>query len=357
MKRQPDHTIAEHAPEMNKVIADGESVSRPTSGKNIEELVNGVRTGDRVMLGKAITLIESTLPAHREEALSVLRALLPSSGKALRVGVTGAPGVGKSTFIDALGSTLADQGHRVAVLAIDPSSTLSRGSIMGDKTRMERLAVHRNAFIRPSPTAGTLGGVARKTREAMLVCEAAGYDIVFIETVGVGQSETMVHAMVDVFILLLIAGAGDQLQGLKRGIMELADIVSINKADGENVAPAERARAEIASAVHLLQHPVPQWTPPVLTCSALTGEGLITLWETVSAFHDAAVASGYFEKNRMTQAVNWMYETINQGMEQRFYSNERVKELLPKLEQRVREGLMPATEAAETLLREFYDRL
>lgn len=355
MKPRQRHSTAEQAPP-NAVIEDGKSAPRQVSGNSVEEIVEGVLTGDRVMLGKAITLIESTLPSHREEAFAVLNTLLPSSGNALRIGVTGAPGVGKSTLIDALGSMLADEGRRVAVLAIDPSSTLSRGSIMGDKTRMERLAVHRNAFIRPSPTAGTLGGVARKTREAMLACEAAGYDIVFIETVGVGQSETMVHAMVDVFVLLLIAGAGDQLQGLKRGIMELADIVSINKADGENFTAAEKAKAEIASAVNLLQHTVPQWMPPVLTCSALDGEGLSALWQTVSAFHDAASASGYFESNRTAQAVNWMYETVNQGMEQRFHSDERIRELLPTLEQRVRDGQMPATEAADILLREFYER-
>jgi LAO/AO transport system kinase len=245
---------------------------RPELG--IDDHVEGILAGDRVILGRTITLIESLKPEHNDMALAVMERILPHTGKSIRIGITGVPGVGKSTFIEALGTLLTREGHRLAVLAIDPSSSISGGSIMGDKTRMEKLSADAHAFIRPSPSAGSLGGVARKTREAMLICEAAGFDVVLIETVGVGQSETLVHSMVDFFLLLMLAGAGDMLQGIKRGIMELADAVAITKADGDNLLASRRARHEYETALHYLTPSVPGWHPPVQTCSALTGEGI-----------------------------------------------------------------------------------
>jgi LAO/AO transport system kinase len=261
--------------------------------------------------------------------------------------------VGKSTFIEALGSLLTARGHRVAVLAIDPSSTRSRGSIMGDKTRMERLSVDPRAFIRPSPSAGSLGGVARKTREAMLLCEAAGFDIVFIETVGVGQSETMVHSMVDCFLLLMLAGAGDQLQGIKRGIMELADAIAINKADGDNVLAARAARAEYENALHLMSYPWPDWVPPVLTCSAVSGDGMEEVWATIAAFGERMTANGVLERKRREQALAWMHDTIRQSLHEHFAAHAGVAALLPELERRVAEGSLPPLLAAQRLLETF----
>jgi LAO/AO transport system kinase len=321
---------------------------------NVEEHVEGIRNGDRVVLGKTITLIESRKPEHNRKALEVMRRLAPFTGKAIRVGITGVPGVGKSTFVEALGTWLCEQGHKVAVLAIDPSSSISSGSIMGDKTRMERLSVMPNAFIRPSPSAGSLGGVARKTREAMLVCEAAGFDVVLIETVGVGQSETMVHSMVDCFLLLMLAGAGDQLQGIKRGIMELADVVAINKADGENTQAAQVARAEYEMALHLMKYPAPGWHPPVLTCSALTGSGIGEVWNSIDTFRVVMNASGWLERKRREQALAWMHDAIRDSLQDHFFSHAHVAALRHELEREVAEGSTPPLLAAQRLLEAFF---
>jgi LAO/AO transport system kinase len=322
---------------------------------SVNSLVDGVLSGDRVTLGRAITLIESAKPEDSIRAMELIQRILPHTGTAVRVGITGVPGVGKSTFIETLGGLLTKRGHRLAVLAIDPSSSRSGGSIMGDKTRMEYLGRDEKAFIRPSPSAGSLGGVARKTREAMLLCEAAGFDIVFVETVGVGQSETLVHSMVDFFLLLLLPNAGDQLQGIKRGIMELADAVAINKADGDNAAPAMRAKTEYETALHLMAYPFPEWTPPVRICSALTGEGIAELWDVVVDFHKRMSDAGHLAGKRREQSRSWMFDTIRQSLLDRFIEHPAIARILPEYESRVRDGAMPALEAAQRLL-DLYSR-
>lgn len=327
---------------------------RASRALSVEEHVQGILEGDRVVLGKTITLIESLRPEHHRKALRVIEQLLPHTGRAVRIGITGVPGAGKSTFIEALGSRLTERGHRIAVLAIDPSSQISRGSIMGDKTRMEKLSVDPNAFIRPSPSAGSLGGVARKTREAMLVCEAAGFDVVFVETVGVGQSETMVHSMVDFFLLLMLAGAGDSLQGIKRGIMELADAVVINKADGDNQVHARHARAEYESALRLMKNPAPDWTPPVLACSSLTRVGIDEIWDSIDEYRARMRENGWLERKRREQALAWMHDTIRQALQDRFLTNSDVAARLPDLERQVTAGRIPALLAAQQLLEAFF---
>ena len=317
----------------------------------------------RRAIAKAITLLESTRADHRAQADELLTVLLPRTGQALRLGISGVPGVGKSTFIEALGLYLITKGHRVAVLAVDPSSSLSGGSILGDKTRMERLSASERAYIRPSPSGGALGGVAEKTREAMLVCEAAGYDVVIVETVGVGQSETAVANMTDMFVLLQLPNAGDDLQAIKRGVMELADLVVINKADLD-AAAATRARAQIISALHLFSredHPghgqtgdaaaqQSQWQPEVLQLSALTASGIDIFWAAVQKFKTLQTASGKLVQRRERQALAWMWERIESGLKQSFQQNARVQALLPRLSQRVAQGELPASVAARTLL-------
>jgi LAO/AO transport system kinase len=319
-------------------------------------------SAQRRAIAKAITLLESTRADHRAQADELLTALLPRTGKALRLGISGVPGVGKSTFIEALGLYLIAQGHRVAVLAVDPSSSVSGGSILGDKTRMERLSASESAYIRPSPSGGTLGGVAEKTREAMLVCEAAGYDVVIIETVGVGQSETAVAGMTDMFVLLQLPNAGDDLQAIKKGVMELADLVVINKADLD-AAAATRARAQIISALRLFGQPshsdsAPsgrgalkrQWQPQVLQLSALTATGIDTFWAAVQEFKILQTASGKLAQRREKQALAWMWERIESGLKQFFHQNAKVQALLPQLSQQVAQGELPASVAARTLL-------
>ena len=309
-------------------------------------------------MAKAITLLESTRADHRAQADELLTTLLPHTGRAFRLGISGVPGVGKSTFIEALGLYLIGQGHRVAVLAVDPSSTVSGGSILGDKTRMEHLSVHEKAYIRPSPSSGTLGGVAEKTREAMLVCEAAGYDIVIVETVGVGQSETAVSGMTDMFVLLQLPNAGDDLQAIKKGVMELADLVVINKADIDPNA-AMRAQAQITSSLRLLglhghpdhaRHDDSVWHPQVIQISALLGQGVDAFWNTVRRFRDLQTASGRLAARRQQQALAWMWERIDAGLKQAFRQNPKVREQLPALEQQVRNGQLAASTAARTLL-------
>jgi LAO/AO transport system kinase len=317
---------------------------------SVEDYVCGIQDGNRVVLSRAITLLESTKPEHRERARAVLDRCLPETGDSLRVGITGVPGVGKSTFIEALGTRLADDGHRIAVLAIDPSSERSKGSILGDKTRMGALAAHENVYIRPSPTSGSLGGVARTTRETILLCEAAGFNTIFVETVGVGQSEITVHSMVDMFLLLALAGAGDELQGIKRGIMEMADALVINKADGSNRQAAQRAQRNYQNALHLFPPTDSGWSPPVLTCSAQTGHGIDAVWDTVSDYRDHVQASGHFEARRHDQARYWMQQTIEQRLVRDFFEDPAVNDRLPDVRKRVLEGTLSAFAAADRLL-------
>ena len=318
-------------------------------------IVKGDGPQQRRAIAKAITLLESTRPDHRIQADELLTGLLPHTGNSFRLGISGVPGVGKSTFIETLGLHLIDKGHRVAVLTIDPSSTVSGGSILGDKTRMEKLSVHEKAYIRPSPSSGTLGGVAEKTREAMLVCEAAGYDIVIVETVGVGQSETAVAGMTDMFVLMQLPNAGDDLQAIKKGVMELADLVVINKADID-VDAATRAQAQITSALRLFtQHGrglpgAVQWSPRVIQLSALTGEGTDTFWNAVTEFKSLQQTSGMLAQRRQQQSLAWMWERIDAGLKNAFKNDTAVRELLPQLTQQVASGQVPASTAARQLL-------
>lgn len=318
--------------------------------------VSGVLKGDRLTLARTITLIESTLPQHQDLARTIVDQLLPQTGHGIRVGITGVPGAGKSTYIENFGKMLTKLGHRVAVLAIDPSSSRSGGSILGDKTRMEKLAVDPQAFIRPSPSSGTLGGVGRKTRETMLVCEAAGYDVVIIETVGVGQSETTVASMVDFFLVLMIAGAGDELQGIKKGVLEVADAIVINKADGDNLLRAEIAQKEYQTALHMLMANSPNWTPPVLTCSALEDKGIDKIWETILDHRDKLTASGEMAEKRKTQALDWMGFLLEEGLRQWFYSSPHVRNALPLLRKNVAEKKTSPTAAADSLLAFLHDQ-
>lgn len=312
--------------------------------------IEGVLADKRLLLARTITLIESTLGAHQEIAKEVINQLLPHTGKAVRIGITGVPGAGKSTFIESFGSMLADQGHRVAVLAIDPSSTRSGGSILGDKTRMEQLAIHPNAFIRPSPSGGSLGGVARKTRETMLVCEAAGFDVIIVETVGVGQSETTVASMVDFFLVLQISGAGDELQGIKKGVLEVADAIAVNKADGDNIPRAKLAKKQYETALHLVKPSSPNWTPPVMICSAVEKTGLEEIWQSILAHKKIMTDSGELQQKRQTQAMSWMWFLVNEGLELWFYRHPQVKSRLPQLQKQVEEGSIAPTRAADELV-------
>jgi LAO/AO transport system kinase len=315
-----------------------------------EEYADGVRAGDRAVLGRAITLIESAKDAHMAQAQALLQRLLPYTGKAHRIGITGVPGVGKSTAIDQLGMNLVEQGHRVAVLAVDPTSTRSGGSILGDKTRMVRLAQSRSAFIRPSPTSGTLGGVARKTRETMLLVEAAGFDVVIVETVGVGQSEVAVAAMVDFFLLLLLAGGGDDLQGIKRGIIEIADMIAVTKADGDNVARARKAAAICQSALGIITPNSPDWVPPVLTISAQDNRGLDELWAKILEHRERMTATGEFQARRGAQAVDWMHDLLQQRLLAALEADKGVAARMAELENEVRAGTRtPALAVAELL--------
>ena len=319
----------------------------------VDEFVEGVRRGDRAILARAITLLESTTPAHDAQAQEVLHRLLPFTGQAKRIGITGVPGAGKSTFIESLGCGLCRQGHRVAVLAIDPSSSRSRGSILGDKTRMEKLAGEPNAFIRPSPSGGTLGGVARKTREARMLCDAAGFDVVITETVGVGQSEVVLRSMVDFFLLLLVPGTGDDLQGIKRGIMEMADHVLINKADGDNRLRAETARGEQSMALHYLAPATPQWKTEVSLCSGLTGEGIPEFWQTVERFYTELGANGVLAERRRQNRLQWLEELVTDELLRRFRRHHAQRSMRPQIEKTLLAGEITAVRAAQQLLDAF----
>lgn len=320
---------------------------------DLDTYVKGVLDGKRALVARAITLVESVRPQHRALAQELLTQLMPHSGRARRIGVSGVPGVGKSTFIDAFGTMLTGQGHRVAVLAVDPSSTRTGGSILGDKTRMERLAVDPAAFVRPSPSAGTLGGVAKATRESIVVMEAAGYDVVLVETVGVGQSETAVAGMVDSFLLLTLARTGDQLQGIKKGVLELADVIAVNKADGPHERDARAAGRELAGALRLMHGKDAFWTPPVLSCSARESTGLDTVWERLEQHRALLDSAGRLTAKRRAQQVDWTWSMVHDELLGLLHADPAVRSLAPELEQQVRQGRLTATLAAERILGAF----
>lgn len=317
---------------------------------SVEEYVSGILSGNRTILSRAITLTESRLPKHYDKIQAVIEKCLPYSGRSVRIGITGVPGAGKSTFIESFGLYLAGNGHKIAVLAIDPSSQRTKGSILGDKTRMEKLSSHPNAFIRPSPAAGTLGGVARKTRETIILCEAAGYDTILVETVGVGQSETSVQSMVDFFLLLMLAGAGDELQGIKRGIIEMADLIAITKADGTNRIAAEGARISFENALHMYPSPSSGWKPQVMVCSALENTGIAELWDKISEYAAFTKGNGYWDNHRKQQALMRMNETISEYLTNSFQVNENVKRLRPRLERMLEKGRITSYRAALYLI-------
>ncbi|MCX6244860.1 MAG: methylmalonyl Co-A mutase-associated GTPase MeaB [Bacteroidetes bacterium] len=362
---------------------------RKTGVHNAEEYLDGILTGNRTILSKAITLVESSLPAHQQKAQQIIAkclefisernavhdkrntehsSIIPSpltahlspvthhpSPITIRIGITGVPGVGKSTFIEELGKHLTSRGHRLAVLAIDPSSSRSKGSILGDKTRMEELANDPDAFIRPSPSGGSLGGVARKTRETIILCEAAGFDVIFVETVGVGQSETAVHGMVDFFLLLMLAGAGDELQGIKRGIIEMADAILINKADGDNLQKAKLAKTEYSNALHLFPPPESGWIPVVETCSSRTGEGIDQVWSTIEEFCSFTKKNGFFDRRRIEQDRQVLFETIEASLKTSFFSRKEIAHQLKKMEAAVMDGKMNPYTAAQELLGKYFE--
>jgi LAO/AO transport system kinase len=321
-----------------------------------DEFVSGILSGNRTILSQAITLVESSLPEHYETAQAIIEKCLPFSTRSLRIGITGVPGAGKSTFIETFGLHIIGEGRKLAVLTIDPSSEQTKGSILGDKTRMEQLSIHPFAYIRPSPATGALGGVARKTRETIILCEAAGFDTILVETVGVGQSETAVHSMVDFFLLLMLAGAGDELQGIKRGIMEMADMIAITKADGANKLVAENARVSYQNALHLFPKKDSAWAPQVHSCSALTNSGIKELWEIILEYFAFTKSSGYFDKFRKEQAIIRMHNTIIEYLNSSFYNHSEVKLLLPEIERQLHEGMITSYKAAIKLLDKYFKR-
>jgi len=332
----------------------GGSVSRKKPARRrqptVAELEAGIRAGNRTMLSRAITLVESNAREHQGKAQELLDSLMEETGKSLRIGITGVPGSGKSTLIDSFGAMLCEAGHRVAVLAVDPSSSVTKGSILGDKTRMEKLALQEAAFVRPSPTGGCLGGVARKTRETILLCEAFGFDVILLETVGVGQSEVTVRSMVDFFLLVMISGAGDELQGIKKGVIELADSIVVNKADGDNVQRARMAKAEYNRVLSFLHPCTEGWKTKAYMVSALTREGIPKLWETVQRFRETTEESGVFERRRHEQNLDWMHDLLNEALRQQFLANREIHKTLKELSGAVGRGEMPPVKAVETLM-------
>ena len=333
-----------------KPVVNPYFVRRKRRVMTTEEYVEGILAGNITILAQAITLIESNNPTHYAQAQEIIERCLPYSGKSVRIGITGVPGAGKSSFIEAVGNMVTSYNHKLAVLAIDPSSERSGGSILGDKTRMESICHNPNIFVRPSPSAGSLGGVARKTRETIVLCEAAGYDVIFIETVGVGQSETAVHSMVDMFMMLQISGAGDELQGIKRGIMEMADMMVITKADGENIKKAELAKAQYQGALHLFPLADSGWRPQVYTCSSHAGTGLEEVWQGVEQYLQHIELNGYFMANRNRQNKYWMYETINETLKSSFYNNPEIEAKMADIEKRVLDAKLSSFIAAKELL-------
>jgi LAO/AO transport system kinase len=354
---KPDWAPENAGDEFAVKIIKGVGAAAPRKQSNVsreihtaDELVKGVVDGNRTILAKTITLVESNSRKHFEQAQDVLHKLLPYSGNSIRVGISGVPGAGKSTFIEALGMSLIKKGHKVAVLTVDPSSSLTKGSILGDKTRMENLSKEPNCFIRPSPTSGTLGGVTRKSRETIIVCEAAGYDIILIETVGVGQSEITVRSMVDFFLLVMISGAGDELQGIKKGVIEIADALVVNKADGENEQKANLARSEYANALHYLKPVTEGWKIQAFTCSALTGKGIEEIWKVVEKFVDVTKKSGVFEKRKKGQKIEWVLKMIEEELKAGFYNDKTIKKELPAINKDISDGKILPTAAAQKLL-------
>lgn len=340
-------------PDITSISAINQIQKNRKKQPSANELIDGILNRNRTSLSRAITLVESTNPEHAEKANEVIKGCLPHANKSIRIGITGVPGVGKSTFIEAFGTFLTELGKKVAVLAVDPSSSLSHGSILGDKTRMEELVKDENAFIRPSASGDTLGGVARKTRESIILCEAAGFDTIIIETVGVGQSETAVHSMVDFFLLLKISGAGDELQGIKRGIMEMADAIVINKADGDNIKKANQAKLEFNRALHLFPPKKSNWQPKVTTCSAITKDGISDIWNTISAYFEMTKESGYFREKRNEQNHFWMMETINEQLKQNFYNQPEIISLLEQNKKAVQNNEISPFAAAQLLLNQY----
>ena len=363
MAQDNDHKNHDSALKVNEGVEQPGSVSRDAVSRfkkfsrqllRPEEYFNGIVEGNMIILSKAITLVESTNPKHHEVAQQIIEKCLPYSGKSLRIGITGVPGVGKSTFIEALGKELTSTGHKLAVLAIDPSSSRTKGSILGDKTRMEELSTDKNAFIRPSPSAGSLGGVARKTRESIILCETAGFDVIFVETVGVGQSEVAVHSMVDFFLLLMLAGAGDELQGIKRGIMEMADAIFINKADGNNQIKAMQAKTEYKNALHLFPANESGWVPHVGTCSAQTRDGITNVWETIKQYEVFTKSNGYFLQKRQSQKQVIMFDTINEKLKGDFYRDDDVKAAITNIQQDLVGDKISSFVAAQKLIGIYY---
>ncbi|MDE3743580.1 methylmalonyl Co-A mutase-associated GTPase MeaB [Maribacter polysaccharolyticus] len=330
---------------------------KPKGRLTAKAYIDGILKGDRVILSRAITIVESNLESDKVLAKEIIQAILPYSGNSIRIGITGVPGVGKSTFIEAFGKYLIGQGHKVGILSIDPSSQRSKGSILGDKTRMEELANLEDAYIRPSATGDTLGGVANKTGESMLLCEAAGYDVILIETVGVGQSETAVHGMTDFFLLLMLSGAGDELQGIKKGIMEMADMVVINKADGDNIKKSEIAKRQYQNALHIFPLSESGWSPVVSTASAIKNIGVDTVWEQITKYKKLVDENGYFLKNRNHQQIKWMYNNINEGLKQLFYGSKNIADQLAELEKDIVSAKISPVKAAQHILREFKDSI
>jgi len=355
----------------NKSLTVQDGISQPSSISNesinrfkqvkkksltADEYVSAITSGDITILSKAITIIESSLAEHQDLAKDIISACLKYSGKSLRIGITGVPGVGKSTFIEAIGKYVTSVEKKLAVLAVDPSSDISKGSILGDKTRMEELSIDTFAYIRPSPSGGNLGGVARKTRESVILCEAAGFDVIFIETVGVGQSEIAVHSMVDFFLLLMLAGAGDELQGIKRGIMEMADFIVINKADGDNLLKTNSAKVQYENALHLFPAKESGWIPKVQTCSAINKVDIDKVWTVINEFFNLTESNDYYRKNRLNQSLYWMRQTINEELTSNFYSNEIIKAKITELERSVMNNQLSSIEAAKILTNLYFKK-
>jgi LAO/AO transport system kinase len=328
-------------------------LQKKRSSKPVETYVKGILDGNRVLLSQAITLIESSKAEHQEKAQAIVNACLPHTSASFRLGITGTPGVGKSTFIEQFGQYVIQQGKQLAVLAVDPTSQISHGSILGDKTRMQNLSTHEKAFIRPSPAGNSLGGVARKTRESIILCEAAGFDFIMIETVGVGQSEIAVHSMVDFFLLLLLPGGGDELQGIKRGIVEMADLIAINKADGDNITKAKQARREYNNGLHMFPPKLSNWTATAILCSGLSGMGMEQIWEQILKYQQQTFDNNYFNQNRQQQAKYWLHETVKSHLLQMFYENPNIKNQLALIEQQIQDGQLSPFHGAEQLLNIF----